>query len=60
MKNMLLKEEVESSRDVNETTTLRGRDPRGWGRGQDPQCRGQGQVHEEAEVWKTEKFVMGH
>ena len=54
--------------DVNEATTLqgRGRDPRGRGQGRDQvfQPRGRsrirGQVHEVAEVWKTEKFVMVH
>ena len=51
--------------DVNEATTLRGRgrDPRGRGhdpRGQGQDPRGRGQVHEAAEVWKTEKFVMVH
>ena len=58
-----------AARDVNEATTLRGRgrdprgrgqDPRGRGRGRDPRGRGRGQVHEAAEVWKTEKIVMVH
>ena len=43
-----------------------GQDPRGRGRGQGqvfrPRGRGRirGQVHEAAEIWKTEKFVMVH